>query len=404
MKLDEIISTRLGGKNFFKTSYYKFEKCNQLKQKYLKEKKLPLINFGIGESDQMPDLTILDELTKQSYVYENRIYADNGIDAFKIAAKKHLKAIYNVDCEKKHLKINHVMGAKSGLVIIPFSFISPGDYVIYTTPGYQVLPTIAQWLQAKLYEVPLLEENNYLPDLEAIPEEIYKKAKIFLVNYPNSPTGAIANVAFYRKLIKKALTYHFLIVNDCVYGPLTYHQKPLSIFNLAKSEKCCIEVHSLSKAFHMTGFRIGFVVANAALIHILKEIKDNMDSGQYIPIQYAAIKAYENEKNIIEKNKAFFYDRLLKVSQILNRYHLTCKVPEATFYLYVKAPKNFKTGEEFFLYLLNEGGIYTIPWDEVGPYVRFAMTYHIEENEEIFYQTLENRLKLLTKIKDNDNN
>ena len=217
MNDNELISTRLGGKDFFKTSYYKFEKFSQIKKQYLKQAPYPILDFGIGESDQMPPIAVLDELTKQAYIYENRVYADNGIELFKVAAKKHLKEIYQIDCDKQHLAINHVIGAKSALCIIPFAFVSDEDVVICTTPGYQVLPTMAKWLKGKIYEVPLTKQNQYLPNLESIPVEIYQKTKIFLVNYPNSPTGAIATKEFYAQLLKKAKQYGFLIVNDCVY-------------------------------------------------------------------------------------------------------------------------------------------------------------------------------------------
>ena len=397
MNYDSFISKRLGGKDFFKTSYYKFEWCNQQKKKYLLNHQDKLLDFGIGESNLMPDIQIIDELTKQAYVYENRVYADNGIEQFKDKAKVHMKEIYDVDCDKLNLKINHVMGAKSGLVILPFSFISKNDYVIYTIPGYSVLPTFAKWLEAKLYPIPLLKENNYLPDLDKIPDRIYKKTKIFIINYPNSPTGAIAIISFYEKLIKKALKYHFLIVNDCVYGTLCYKSKPISIFNAKDSNLCCIELHSLSKAFHMTGYRIGFVICNEKLMNIIKEVKDNMDSGQYIPIQYAAIKAYDIEKQAIKKANNYFYQRLVKIQKILTKYNLECEIPDSTFYLYVKAPKSFKTGKDFFKYLLDEGGIYTIFFDDVGPYVRFSMTY---KEDKTFYKTLEDRLKKLTRLQE----
>ena len=396
MNYENKISKRLGGKDFFQTSYYKFEKFSQIKKQYLKNAPYPLLDFGIGESDQMPPQSVIDELVKQAYVYENRVYADNGIDAFKEAAKKHLQEIYHIDCEKRQLEINHVIGAKSALCIIPFAFISDDDYVICTTPGYQVLPTMAKWLKGKIYEVPLLEEKQYLPDLETIPEEVYQNTKIFLVNYPNSPTGAIATKEFYTQLIKKAKQYDFLIVNDCVYGPLTYHDEPLSIFLIPDSEKYCIEVHSLSKAFSMTGFRIGFMVSNPQLMHILKEVKDNMDSGQYIPIQYAAMKAFETEKETLPQLKELYNQRLTKVASILNKHHLHCHVPKATFYLYVKVPSCFKSAEEFTVYLLYQAGIYTIPWDEAEPAVRFAMTYHVFSDEDEFLKELDRRLSTLS--------
>ena len=170
MKYDKLISDRLGGKDFFKTSYYKFEKFNKLKKQYILENENELLDFGIGESDFMPYHEILDEFSKQIYVNGNQKYSDNGIEIFKDAARQHLKETYKL--KTNDLEINHVIGAKSALCIIPIAFISENDYVITTTPGYQVLSNMSKWLKAKIYEIPLLEENNYLPDLDKIDENI----------------------------------------------------------------------------------------------------------------------------------------------------------------------------------------------------------------------------------------
>ncbi len=393
MNYDKLISDRLGGKDFFKTSYYKFEKFNKLKKQYILENENELLDFGIGESDFMPYHEILDEFSKQIYVNGNQKYSDNGIEIFKDAARQHLKETYKL--KTNDLEINHVIGAKSALCIIPIAFISENDYVITTTPGYQVLSNMSKWLKAKIYEIPLLEENNYLPDLDKIDENIYKKTKLFVINYPNSPTGAIANKKFYAKLISKALKYNFLIVNDCVYGPLTYKNNPLSIMSIKNANKCAIEIHSLSKAFNMTGFRIGFVIANKQLIHIIKEVKDNMDSGQYIPIQYAAIKAFKTQKKSLESLKDIYYTRLKNVARILNKYNLKCTIPDATFYLYVKVPLEFNSAEDFSIFLLEKCGIFTIPWDEADPHIRFSMTFKTD-NDDMFYDLLDKRLSLLS--------
>lgn len=393
MDYKSLISTRLGGTMFYKNSYYKFEKYSNLKNIYLKNHKESLLDFGIGEGDDMPPFNVLDKVSKELFEYENRIYSDNGIDDFKIACAKHLMDIYNVSIDDPITQINHCIGAKSALTIIPLAFISNDDIVISTTPGYEVLTNMASWLNAKIYKVPLLKENNFLPDLDSIPIEIYQKCKLFSINYPNNPTGSIANKFFYEKLISLALKYNFIIINDAAYGPFSYKRKPLSIFSCKDAFKCAIEIHTLSKAFNMTGARIGFVVSNNELIDIFKKVKDNIDSGQYIPIQKGAIEAYNNSSNYLFRLCDKYYKRMKSISKILRNNGLNCYVSDGTFYLYVKVPNNFKSADEFTRFLLDNCGIFVIPWDEVEPYVRFSMTFKVNTSESEFYNLLNDRLK-----------
>lgn len=394
MEFNDLISSRLGGKDFYQTSYYKFEKYSNYKKDYiLNNPEKELLDFGIGESDDLPFSYILDTLSKEIFKYENNIYADNGIDKFKIAAAYHLKETYNLEIKEPLKQINHVMGAKSALTLIPLAFINKDDIVISTTPGYEVLANLSQWLNAKIYKVSLLKQNNYLPDLDTIPEEIYKKTKIFIINYPNNPTGAIANKAFYEKIIEKAIKYNFIIVNDNTYGPLTYNKTPLSIMSVKDAFSCCIEIHSCSKIFNMTGMRLGFIVGDEKIIDILKKVKDNVDSGQYIPIQLAASIGYFNQKKFLERLRHKYLTRMKNVAKILNKYNLNCQISPATFYLYVSIPKQFKSADEFAKYLLNNAGIFVIPWDEVEASIRLSMTFKVKDSDENFYKLLENRLK-----------
>lgn len=399
MNFNNLISSRLGGINFYQTNYYKFEKYSNIKKNFIESNpNIEVLDFGIGEGDDMPSSHILNRLSNESFVYENRVYSDNGIDKFKLSASKHLKDIYSLEIEKPLEMITHVMGAKSALTIIPIALINENDIVITTSPGYQVLSNMSCWLKAKIYSVPLLEENNYLPDLDSIDEQIYEQCKIFIINYPNNPTGAIATKTFYEKLISLALKYNFLIVNDCAYGPFSYKKKPLSIMSMEHSFECAVEIHTLSKAYNMTGMRIGFIVGNEQFIDIFKKVKDNIDSGQYIPIQLAACEAYDNCINYINKLKKKYYLRMKKISSILNKFNIISKLSDGTFYLFVKVPDKFNNADTFTRYLLDKCGIFTIPYDEVGHHVRFSMTFKVNTTEQDFYNELEKRLSKLSKL------
>ena len=397
MDFSLLISNRLNGQDFYKNSYYKFEKYSKLKQNYINSHNEQLLDFGIGEGDDMPPFEALDKLNKEVYKYENRIYADNGIDYFKQTAAIHLKEIYNVNINDPINQICHCMGAKSALCIIPLAFVSDNDIIISTTPGYEVLANMASWLLGKIYKVPLLKENEFLPDLDQIPIDIYQRCKIFIINYPNNPTGAIASLKFYEKLVKLAIKYNFIVVNDNTYGYFTYNKKPLSIFNVENAYECAIEIHSMSKIYNMTGMRIGFVVGNEQIIDIFKKVKDNVDSGQYIPIQLAASEAILSCNKYITRLKDKYYKRMKRVCKILNKYNLTCFLSKGTFYLYLKVPENFNNADEFTRFLLDNAGIFTIPFDEVDSYVRLSMTFKVKNTEEEFYQELENRLKRISK-------
>lgn len=391
MFYDKMISSSLGGADFYKNSYYKFEKYSELKRQY--KNKYPnkfLFDFGIGEGDEMPPIEVLDELKKQIDVYENRVYADNGIEDLKKAALIHLKNIYGINFLNT-ANINHIMGAKSALSILPLAFVSPGEYVITTTPGYDVLGNFTKWINGNVYYAPLKSQNNFLVDLDNIPDNILRKTKIFIINYPNSPTGAIANKDFYKKLINLALKYNFLIVNDAVYGTLA--SKPLSILSLPNALSCCIEIHSFSKAFNMTGMRIGFIVSNEKIIKIFKQVKDNLDSGQYIPIQYAAIKAIEIQDKYLPYLYQKYQNRKKLICDVLNKNNYNIDMTDATFYLYMKVPNEYSSAKEFCEFLLKEYQIFVLPWDEVEPYVRLSMTFINPYSDDIEYaQKLNQRL------------
>lgn len=401
MDFAKMISSRLKSEKFYENSYYKFEKYSNLKKEHIKKFGNNIIDFGIGEGDDMPPINSLNTISKQIYNYENRVYSDNGIDEFKIACATYLNKYFNILIDDPINQINHCIGAKSALTILPLIFISKDDIVISTTPGYEVLANMASYLDAQIYKVELLKENNYLPDLDCIDENIYKKCKIFIINYPNNPTGAIATRKFYDKLINLAIKYNFIIVNDNTYGYFTYKQKPLSIFANKKAYSCAIEIHSFSKCYNMTGMRIGFVVANNQMIDIFKKMKDNIDSGQYIPIQLGVIQAIIKEDNYLKRLKEKYYTRMKKVSKIFNKNGISTNISKGAFYLYVKVPAIFNSAEDFSIFLLKKCGIFTIPFDEVSPSIRLSMTFKINDSESSFYKDLDYRLKNICMNKSN---
>lgn len=387
MEFKNLISSRLDKEKFYYNEYYKFEKYSNYKKQYLKNHDF-VFDFGIGESETLPPFEILSTLAKDVYNYDMRVYSDNGIERFKLAAAKYLKEIYNVEILSYQKQINHVMGAKSALTLIPLTFIDKDDIVINTIPGYDVLANMAKWLEAKIYNVSLLKENNYLVDLDSIDESIYQKCKIFIINYPNNPTGAIATKDFYKKLIDKAKKYNFIIVNDNTYGPIVYKQKPLSIFNIEGSFDVAVEIHSLSKVFSMSGMRLGFIVGSGEIIDIIKKVKDNVDSGQYIPIQEAGIVALKNAKKQIKSINKKYYSRMLKIASIFTKHNFDVNLSEGTYYLYIKH-NEIKDSELLAKLLLEKCGVFVIPFADS---IRLSMTFNISSTANDFYNKLDNAL------------
>lgn len=399
--IQNLFAERIGGKTFGKENViYKFEKIKRAKREALeKNPGAEIIDFGVGEPDDMAFPVIRNKMKEEVDNWENRGYSDNGIAEFKDAAARYMKKVFQVDLDPEH-EILHGIGSKPVLAMIPQIFINPGDFTIMTTPGYPVLGTHTNFLGGGIYQLPLLEQNNYLPDLESIPADILKKAKILLLNYPNNPTGACADTVFFQKAIDFARKNKIIIVQDAAYAGLTYGKQPLSFLSLPGAKEVGIEIHSLSKAYNMTGWRLAFVAGNSLIIKGYGTIKDNYDSGQFKAIQKAGVTALENPE-ITHEIKAKYERRLKKMVATLKKKGFNANMPGGTFYLYVKIPKGTKQGilfnsaEEFSQFLIKTKLISTVPWDDAGNYVRFSSTFVArgEKDEERVLALFEDRLK-----------
>jgi LL-diaminopimelate aminotransferase len=339
-----------------------------------------MIDMGVGEPDEMAFPEIIKKLAEEAAKPENRGYTDNGIQEFKDAAVSYMKTVFGVDGINPLTEVVHAIGSKPALAMLPSVLVNPGDAVIMTVPGYPVLGTHSKWYGAEVYTTPLLEKNGFLPDLKTIPEEICEKAKLMYVNYPNNPTGAMATEAFYKELISFAKKRKIAIVQDAAYSTLVYDQKPLSILSLPGGKDVAIEIHSLSKAFNMTGWRLAFVVGNELLVKGFAEVKDNNDSGQFAAIQKAGVYCLQHPE-ITDKIVAKYNRKMNGLVEVLCSVGFRCKKSGGTFYLYVKAPKRikggpeFKNAEEFSQFLIREKLISTVPWDDAGSFVRFSVTF-----------------------------
>ncbi|GAB6990586.1 LL-diaminopimelate aminotransferase [Paenibacillus pini] len=374
---------RIGGSNYGKdTAIYKFEKIKRAKAAAKKDfPSVELIDMGVGEPDEMADAGIVAKLAAEAAKSENRGYSDNGIPEFKEAAARYLEQVFGVSGIDADNEVLHSIGSKPALAMLPSCFINPGDITIMTVPGYPVLGTHTKYLGGEVYTIELKKENNFLPDLNAIPEEVAKRAKLLYLNYPNNPTGASATAEFFAEVVEWAKANNVVVVHDAPYAALTYDGlKPLSFLSVPGAKEVGVELHSLSKSYNMTGWRIGFIAGNPLIVKAFGDVKDNNDSGQFIAIQKAAAYGLSHPE-ITEKIAEKYSRRHNLLVDVLNEIGFEAKKPQGSFFLYVEAPKGikggirFNSGEDFSQYLIREKLISTVPWDDAGHFVRFSVTF-----------------------------
>ncbi len=406
---DNKISERLGGVNFGKsTVIYKFELIKRAKAAAKKAHPgSTLIDMGVGEPDWPADDLVVKALAEEAGKPENRWYADNGIPEFQEAAAHYLEKVYGLSGLIPSEHIVHGIGSKPILALLPLCFINPGDILLTTVPGYPVTATFTKYLGGEVFNLPLHESNSFLPDLSSIPDPILKKAKLLYLNYPNNPTGAVATAEFFKLVVDFARKNNIIVIHDSAYSALTYDgYKPLSFLSVKGAMDVGVEVHSLSKAFNMTGWRIGFICGNSKAIKAFATVKDNTDSGQFRAIQKAAIQALRHT-DITEKTKIKYSRRFNLLVDALNDLGFDAKKPKGSFYCYVKAPagtesgKVFNSASEFSEFLIHEALISTVPWDDAGKFIRFSVTFEadsLQKEIEVINEMKERMKKLKLKF------
>lgn len=396
-----LFAERIGGKNYGKSNeIYKFEKIKRAKRAALQEfPDRPLIDFGIGENDELAAPAVRERLNVEAARRENRGYADNGIAEYKEAAAAWMMREFSVALDPEQ-EINHCIGSKSALAMLPAVFINPGDVTLMTVPGYPVAGTYTKYYGGEVHNLPLNQSRNFLPDLAGIPKEITERAKLLVINYPNSPTGALATEAFYREVIDFAREKKIVVVQDAAHIMLSYGRAPLSFLQIPGAKDVGVEVHSMSKGFDMIGWRIGFVAGNATIVRAFADVKDNTDSGQFIPIQKAAATALATPE-IPQQIRSKYERRLQKLVATLTQLGFRAQMPGGTYFLYVPAPSGIENGPTFpdaescSQFLIRERSICTVPWDNAGAFLRFSVTYQAPsiEAEDALMRALVERLR-----------
>ncbi|MDR1480491.1 MAG: LL-diaminopimelate aminotransferase [Planctomycetaceae bacterium] len=387
-----LFAERIGGVFYGKSDeIYKFEKIKRAKRKAIAD--FPdrvLLDFGIGENDVVADSEVRAVMSEEIHKQENRGYADNGCIEFKGAVSRFMLRQFDVKLDAA-TEINHCIGSKPALAMLPYAFINSGDVTIMTVPGYPVAGTHTKYCGGTVYNLPLKAENGFYPDFESVPEAIFQKTKLLILNYPNSPTGQVATVELYEKVIELANKHKFVVVQDAAHIMLTHGGKPLSFLQVDGAKEVGVEIHSLSKGWNMIGWRIAWICGNPLIVRAFADIKDNSDSGQFLAIQKAAIVALDNPE-IPAQTSRKYYRRLQKLVDTLCGLGFECTVPGGTYFLYVKSPagvvggQKFESAEDVSQYLIHEHSICTVPWDNAGAFLRFSVTYVAQD------ETAENKL------------
>jgi LL-diaminopimelate aminotransferase len=384
--IQNLFAERIGGKSYGKgTEIYKFEKIKRAKRAALAANPgKELIDMGVGEPDEMAPADCVAALATAAGKSDNRIYADNGAMPFRESAARWLANVCGVRGIDPATQIVHSIGSKAALSILPACFVNPGDVTLMTTPGYPVFGTHAKYYGGEVCNLPLLEKNNFLPDLAEIPTDKLRRAKVLVLNYPNNPTGASATPEFFAKVVEFAKKHNLIVIHDAAYAALVFEGKPLSFLATPGALDVGVELHSMSKGFNMTGWRLGFVAGNADIVRAYADVKDNTDSGQFLAIQEACAYALDHPE-ITQKIAAKYSRRMDGLVAALNRNGLVARKPRGSFFLYVKSPRSalgrdsrrisYRTAEEFSQWLIAEKLISTVPWDDAGAYVRFSVTF-----------------------------
>ncbi len=381
MDLQALFAERIGGSAFgTDNAIYKFEKIKRAKAAARRERPdVELLDFGVGEPDRMAPSPIREALKVAVDDPANRGYADNGIAAFREAAARYLAEFFGVSGLDPATEINHTIGAKPALAMLPLCFIDPGDVTLQTVPGYPVMATYTRYLGGAVTNLPLTADRGFLPDLAAIPEESARRAKLLYLNYPNNPTGAAATEAFFDEAIAWADRHQVLIVQDAAYATLTYGGPGLSILARPGGQEVAVEIHSMSKSYNMTGWRLGFVAGHPKAVQAFAEVKDNTDSGQFKAIQVAACAGIA-DRALAEGIRDHYRRRLTGMVEALTAAGFDAAVPGGTFFLYTPAPtgagdRRFASAEEASQFLIREHSISTVPWDDAGAFLRFSATF-----------------------------
>ncbi len=345
-----------------------------------------IIDLGVGDPDQPTPAHIIEKLYQAARDASTHRYAlDQGLPALRKAIASYYDRRFNIKLDPE-TEILPLIGSKEGIAHFPLAFLNNGDYSLVPDPCYPPYKGGTILSGGKPYPMPLKSENAFLPDFKRIPLNIRKKAKLVYVNYPNNPTGAIAEMGFYEDAVEFAAKNKIIVISDLAYSEIAYDgYRPASFLEVEGAKELGVEFHSLSKTYNMTGWRIGWACGNARLISALAKVKSNIDSGIFSAIQLAGVAALEGPQQHIRDMCQLYRERRDILIGGLNSLDWDVSSPKATFYVWLRIPS--KTNSiKFSALLLEKAGIVATPGVGFGKYgegyIRMALTVSKERIQE----------------------
>lgn len=353
----------------------------------LRKSGVEVIRLDIGSPDMPPQPFIIDSLAEAVYRPDVHGYGPSGgSSSLRAAFASYYLDRFDLELDSDK-EVLGLIGSKEGIFNLSQILINPGDLVLLPDPCYPVYAVGATIAQAETYDMPLLAENDFLPDLEAIPEEIADRAKLMWLNYPNNPTGAVAPYAFFEKVVAFAKKHEIVIAHDAPYVDICFdNYKAPSILQVPGAKDVAVEFNSLSKVYNMAGWRVGMVMGNPEIIRLLRVYKSQLDSSLFVPVMLAAETALKGDQSWIETRNKVYQDRRDVVVSTLLDLGFNLEVPKASIYVWAKLPENWEDSTVFCDKLLRESGVSVTPGVVYGPsgagYIRISLVTPIEKLSE----------------------
>ena len=326
-----------------------------------------VVSLGIGDPDLPTPRWILDELHRTAEITENHRYPDYyGLAELRRAIASWYLTRFGVELHPDN-EVVPLIGSKEGVAHIPFAFLDPGDVALVSDPGYPVYAIGTLLAGGEPYLMPLTPGNDFLPDLDAIPSDVLRRAKLMWICYPNNPTSAVAPDGFFERVVEFATRHNILVCHDNAYSEVSYDgYRPRSFLEAPGAKEVGVEFHSLSKSYNMTGWRIGMMVGNASAVSALGRVKTNIDSGIFQAVQYAGITALTGDQSFMEERNRVYQKRRDLVIAALREIGMEVAPPKASLYVWAPVPKGY-TSLQFSLKVLDEIAVWITPGVGFGP-------------------------------------
>ena len=372
---------------------YLFKEIDRKKAE-VKARGVDIIDLGVGDPDLPTAKHIIDALkTAVDDPAHHRYPSYSGMMEFKEAVAQWYGERFNVNLDPG-TEVVSLIGSKEGIAHFPLAFINPGDVALVPTPAYPVYHIATLFAGGESFFMPLLSENRFLPDLDAIPDDVAARAKVMFINYPNNPTSAIAEPDFFKRVIDFAEKNEIIVCHDAAYTEMAFDgYKPPSFLEFDGAKEVGMEFHSLSKTYNMTGWRIGFAVGNPKAIEGLGGIKSNIDSGVFEAVQKAGIEALRGDQSCVKEMNQVYMERRDLMVGALNDAGFEVESPKATFYLWIRVPQGY-TSAQMASRLLEEAGLVVTPGNGFGDpgegYFRIALT----QTKERLYEAMDRLNKI----------